>query len=103
MIQLKTQIQTRTTTAVPAEVSQQAPTKRQIYWGRVGLCLLLACIGASWFAYQYMLVPQPASFSPPWQGAQWVQAVDGNTPVTYFRYSIDLNTIPDASFVMVAA
>ena len=42
------------------------------------VCLLLACIGASWFSYQYFLVPQPKSFAPDWHGAQWIQAADGN-------------------------
>src|SRR5258708_3720647 len=67
------------------------------------LCLFLACAGASWFSYQYFLVPHPASFAPQWQGAQWIQAADGNARVAYFRYDTSLNVLPDGAFVTVAA
>jgi uncharacterized membrane protein len=66
-------------------------------------CLVLACLGASWYSSQIFLVPQPARFAAPLQNAQWVQAKDGNGPVAYFRYATDLNTLPDAASVTVAA
>src|SRR5579859_8298951 len=106
MIQLETQTQTqtRTTTAISTRVAPHLPVpKQRTYWLKIGLCLLLASLGASWFAYQYLLVAQLTQFEPPWQGAQWVQAADGTAPVTYFRYTTDINTIPDAAFMMVAA
>jgi 4-amino-4-deoxy-L-arabinose transferase-like glycosyltransferase len=71
--------------------------------GMTILFLLLACIGASWFAYQCLLVPQPARFAPDWADAQWIQAADGRAPVAYFRYVTGLNSAPDAAFVTVAA
>lgn len=77
--------------------------QRQPKWVKVWICLLLACTGASWFSYQYFLVPHPARFAPPWHGAQWVQAADGDAPVAYFRSVTDLNALPDAAFVTVAA
>ena len=67
------------------------------------VCLFLACLGASWFSYQYFLVPQPKNFAPNWQGAQWIQAANGNAPVAYFRSVTDLNVLPDGAFVTVAA
>jgi hypothetical protein len=69
----------------------------------MGVTLLLAFIGMSWFAYQVSLVPQPQSFKPNWQGAQWVQAVDSNQPVSYFRYASSFNVQPDGAFVTVMA
>jgi Dolichyl-phosphate-mannose-protein mannosyltransferase len=66
-------------------------------------CLLLACLGASWYAVQIRLVPQPARFAAPLQQARWVQAQDGNGPVAYFRYATVVNSVPDAAFVTVAA
>jgi 4-amino-4-deoxy-L-arabinose transferase-like glycosyltransferase len=69
----------------------------------VGFCLLLACLGSSWFAYQYSLVPQAKSFAPDWHGAQWIQANDGNAPTAYFRYATTLHTLPDNAFVEIAA
>src|SRR5579859_2351234 len=72
-------------------------------WPRILLSLLLASAGASWFIYQLALVPQPARFLPHWQGAQWLQAADGNAPLAYFRYTYHLNTLPDGAFVTVAA
>jgi 4-amino-4-deoxy-L-arabinose transferase-like glycosyltransferase len=67
------------------------------------LCLLLAWIGAAWFSYQCFLVPQHVRFSPNWHDARWIQAVDGEAPVAYFRHVTTLNTLPDAAFVLVAA
>src|SRR5438270_1179163 len=77
--------------------------KRQSHWLIAWTFLLLACMGASWFAYQYFLAPEPPLFTPPWQGAQWVQAGDGNGSVAYFRDVVDLNALPDACFVTIAA
>ena len=65
--------------------------------------LLLACIGASWFSYQCLLVPHSPNFAPDWEGAQWIQAPDAPAPVAYFRYVTSINVLPDAAFVMVAA
>src|SRR5437667_12222006 len=67
------------------------------------ILLLLACIGASWFSYQCLLVPQATKFTPDWKGAQWIRAGDEQTPVAYFRYMTSINVLPDAAFVMVAA
>ncbi len=70
------------------------------------LCLLLTCIGTSWFACQYFLVPQARSYTPDWQDAQWIQATDtANTssPVTYFRYTTDVTAIPDDAFITITA
>ncbi|MHB8599707.1 MAG: ArnT family glycosyltransferase [Ktedonobacteraceae bacterium] len=67
------------------------------------VCLLLACVGVIWFAYQYFLVPQPKYFTPDWHGAQWVRASDGNATTAYFRYATDLQKIPDNAFVTIAA
>ncbi len=87
-----------------ADVATKGPVrKQQSHWLSAWTFLLLACVGASWFAYQYFLAPEPPLFAPPWQGAQWVQAADGNAPVAYFRDVIDLNALPDAGFVTIAA
>ena len=67
------------------------------------VCLLLACLGTTWFGYQLFLVPQQASFAPDWGDAQWITASDGTTPVTYFRQATNLSTLPDSAFVTVAA
>ncbi len=103
-----------TTVAVaPVEVEQEAarPQPRWLReWPRLPklhsmmwLCMVLACIGASWFSYQCFLVPQPARYAPDWQDAAWVQASDGIAPVAYFRYNTYLNTDPDEAFVTIAA
>lgn len=71
---------------------------------KIGLCLVLACLGASWFSYQLFLVPQPSYFTPQWQQSQWIQASDStNNPVSYFRYSTNLNVVPDTAFITIAA
>lgn len=70
---------------------------------KVLILLLLACIGASWFSYQCLLVPQATEFTPDWKGAQWIRARDALAPVAYFRYITSINILPDAAFVMVAA
>ncbi len=72
---------------------------RRILW----IVLLLACVGASWFSYQCLFVPQPQRFSPDWHGAEWIQASDADAPVAYFRKSLSINGVPDAAFVTVAA
>lgn len=72
-------------------------------WFLTILLLLCSCLGASWFAYQSLLVPQTSSFEPRWQGAQWIQAADGNAPVASFRYVANLITVPDAAFIIIAA
>jgi len=84
---------------------QKAPRQRSRLHLVAWICLVLACVGASWFSYQYFLVPQEKSFVPDWQGAQWVQAVGNSapTPVAYFRYATNLNELPDSAFVTVAA
>ncbi len=69
----------------------------------MSLCLLLALAGTGWFAYQTSLVPQPQSFVPDWQGAQWVQAADSQQQVSYFRYATTFNVQPDGTFVTVTA
>ncbi len=66
-------------------------------------CLALACVGASWFSFQYFLVPQPHSFAPDWQDAQWVQATDAANPVAYFRLATTFVGQPDSAFVTVTA
>ncbi len=72
---------------------------RRIVW----LCLLLACLGMSWFTYQYLQVPQPKSFVPDWRGASWVQSADSSAPVAYFRFGVNLKVLPDAAFVTIQA
>ena len=72
---------------------------RRIMW----IFLLLACVGASWFSYQCLLVPQPQRFSANWHGARWIQASDASAPVAYFRKVVSINGVPDAAFVTVAA
>jgi hypothetical protein len=94
-------IETRT---LPAGATHGAPLHRRgFHWLSTWLFLVLACAGAGWFAYQFFLAPQPPLFTPTWQDAQWVQAADGNGTVAYFRDVIDLNNMPDADFVTVAA
>jgi 4-amino-4-deoxy-L-arabinose transferase-like glycosyltransferase len=95
----------------PAEISpagllqaiETSSRRGTTFWLRICLCLILAWVGAGWFAYQYFLVPQPAHFAADWQGAQWVKALDGNSPVAYFRYTTQITALPDAAFVTVAA
>ena len=98
-------IQIKPTTMPPAGIStkQASSAKHRPSKVAIWFCLVLACLGASWYSAQIFLVPQPARFAAPLQNAQWVQAVDGNGPVAYFHYTTDLNTLPDAAFVTVAA
>jgi len=67
------------------------------------VCLLVACVGASWFAVQIILVPQPRGFTPDWHNARWVQASDNPSPVAYFRYETRFEVMPDRAFVTVTA
>lgn len=83
---------------------------RYVFWpkalhsSRVMLvCLLLACIGTSWFAYQTFLQSAPPAFTPDWHGAQWIRATDGTSSVSFFRYTTNLSIIPDAAFVTIAS
>ena len=85
--------------ATQTRLQQRLPKLHLMTW----LCITLACIGAGWFSYQSLLVPQPARYAPDWQGSQWVQAADGIAPVAYFRYGTSLTVIPDNAFVTVAA
>jgi len=85
------------------QVEPVALTSSAKLHGMAWVCLLLACLGASWFSYQYFLVPQPKTFIPNWGDSQWVQAAESNTPVAYFRYATNLNVLPDGAFVTVAA
>jgi uncharacterized membrane protein len=77
--------------------------RRRSHWYSAWLLLVLACMASGWFAYQYFLAPQPPLFAADWQGARWVKAADGNTPVAYFRDVIDLDSVPVADSVTIAA
>jgi hypothetical protein len=102
MLELRARIQQTTRMAI-VRVRQGTPQERRQYWPRVALCMLLACIGVSWFAYQLTLVAQPTLFAPDWHGAQWVEAPHETSPVAYFRYTTDITAIPDAAYVTIAA
>lgn len=80
-------------------LQQRFPRLHVLTW----LCIVLACVGAGWFSYQCLLVPQPTRYTPDWQNSQWVQASDGIAPVAYFRYSTSLTAVPDNAFITVAA
>ncbi len=97
------QIQPRTMPPAGIATKQASSAKRGPSKVAIWFCLVLACLGASWYSAQIFLVPQPARFAAPLQNAQWVQAADGDGPVAYFHYTTDLNTLPDAAFVSVAA
>jgi len=99
---ISTEVATRQTikTAIPKTDGKRKPAGlHRVAW----LCLVLACLGASWFTYQWLLVPQPVTFAPDWAGAQWISAADGAGPVAYFRYTTTLSVPPDGAFVTVAA
>lgn len=76
---------------------------RQVPHYLMWICLLIACIGTSWFAVQIMLVPQPKGFMPDWHDARWVQAPDSTSLVAYFRYEARFEVMPDSAFVTVTA
>lgn len=99
------EIQIQSTTMSHADIStkQASSPRRRPRKMAMWFCLILACLGASWYSSQIFLEPQPARFAAPLQNALWVQAKDGNGPVAYFRYTTDLNSLPDAAFVTVAA
>src|SRR5258708_6652636 len=98
-------IQIKPKTMPPAGIStkQASSAKRGPSKVVIWFWIVLACLGASLYSAQIFLVSQPARFVAPLQNAQWVQAEDGNGPVAYFHYTTDLNTLPDAAFVSVAA
>src|SRR5260370_2389509 len=97
------QINTKTMPRGGISTKQASSAKRGERKVEIWFCLVVGCLGASWYSAQIFLVPQPARFAAPLQNAQWVQAEDGNGPVAYFHYTTDLNTLPDAAFVSVAA
>ncbi len=74
-----------------------------VSWLLMGICLLLACIGTSWFAYQYFFVSQAKSFEPDWKNSQWIQATDGIAPVAYFRSVKQIEVVPNGAFLTVTA
>ncbi|MEO8972841.1 MAG: glycosyltransferase family 39 protein [Ktedonobacteraceae bacterium] len=99
---------TQTTVIIPFENETQQSVKadnsnrnaiHRIAW----ICLLLTCLGTSWFAYQYFTVPQPQYYAPDWHGAQWIRASDSDATTAYFRYTTGLNPIPDNGFVTISA
>lgn len=105
---ISTDISTRLTIQTPVELLEREAYNRNKLPGRAlhmltWICLFLACLGASWFSYQYELVPQPKSFLPNWHDAQWVGASDGNASTAYFRYETALEVAPDNAFVTIAA
>src|SRR5512135_3195454 len=100
---VRSSVLVRTKIKEETQLHAQSYTKRRSPWLRIGVLLLLACFGTSWFMYQLVLVPQLSTFAPRWQGAQWVQAADGNNPVAYFRYTTSFSALPDAAYVTVAA
>lgn len=102
MLELGARIQHTTRMAI-VRVRQGTPLERRQYWPRVALCIILACLGVSWFMYQLTLVAQPALFAPDWHGAQWVEAPNETSPVAYFRYTTDITSVPDAAYVTIAA
>src|SRR5205807_4206868 len=76
---------------------------RQVPHYLMWVCLLIACIGTSWFAVQIILVPQPKGFMPNWHNARWVQASDSTSPMAYFRYEARFEVMPYSAFVTVTA
>ena len=84
-------------------LEHKGPTSRHRPSTAMWICLLAACIGASWFAVQIILIPQPRQFTPDWHGARWVQASDNVSPVAYFRYEARFEVMPDSAFVTVTA
>jgi hypothetical protein len=98
---LSLQIQSKT--APFTDTSQRVSFKRRVPGLMAWTCILLAWMGASWFAFQCFLVPQPQRFAAPWQNSQWVQPADGYAPVAYFRFTTSVEALPDAAFVAIAA
>ncbi len=85
------------------EGARQTHPRRRVFRHMLWLCLLLACTGTSWFAFQVFLVPQPEEFQPNWQDARWVQANDATAPIAYFRYAVQFDKPPDNTFITVTA
>ncbi|HEV2579739.1 MAG TPA: glycosyltransferase family 39 protein, partial [Ktedonobacteraceae bacterium] len=104
-------ISTHTTTqAIPqtpevyvAETRATETRRARPFKALAGLVLALACLGASWFAYQSELAPQPKDFQPAWHDAQWIGASDGNATTAYYRYATTLEVATDNAFVTIAA
>ncbi|GHO85993.1 ArnT family glycosyltransferase [Dictyobacter formicarum] len=86
---------------IQALVVQRA--RRRLTHFTLWFCLLLACAGTSWFAFQYTLIPQIKTYTPQWRSAHWISAVDTNAPVAYYRYTTNLIATPDNAFVMITA
>jgi 4-amino-4-deoxy-L-arabinose transferase-like glycosyltransferase len=104
MVRLNTPVQSPEISSVGAfRLAETSCGRETAFWLKICLCLMLACVGASWFTYQCFLVPQPARFATDWQGAQWVKATNSNSPVAYFRYTTQITALPDTAFVTVAA
>jgi 4-amino-4-deoxy-L-arabinose transferase-like glycosyltransferase len=95
-------IQSRRVTSAHA-IKETESTRRPLLQVTCWICLALACVGASWFAFQCFLVPQPRSYIPDWQGARWIQAADAAAPVAYFRLSTTFEQVPDEAFITVTA
>jgi uncharacterized membrane protein len=91
-------VEKETQQLVKVHTSNRRPI-RYIAW----ICLLLTCIGASWFAYQYFIIPKPRYYAPNWHGAQWIRASDSNAITSYFRYPMELNQLPDSELVTISA
>ncbi|GCE03017.1 glycosyltransferase family 39 protein [Dictyobacter aurantiacus] len=86
---------------IQALVVQRA--RRRLARCTLWFCLLLACMGTSWFVFQYNLIPQARTYVPQWRGARWIAAADTNAPVAYYRYTTSLPATPDNAFVMITA
>src|SRR5207237_7983709 len=90
---ISTEVATRQTikAAIPKMDGKRKPGGlHRVAW----LCLVLACLGASWFTYQWLLVPQPVTFAPDWAGAQWIAAAAGAGTVDYFSYTATMRVPP---------
>ena len=99
-----TRLSLQTSTVAPLSGSRSTEASSQHPFQLLtGLLLLLACLGASWFAYQYFLVPQPKNFQPNWHGAQWIEASGSNATTAYYRYATTLQVSPDNAFVTITA
>jgi len=94
------------------DISGLKKARKRVSGALLWFCLLLTCIGTSWFAYQARLVPQTKSYAAHWQDAKWIQAraindttgsKDIASPVTYFRYTMDFTAVPDNAFITLAA
>nr|BBH94665.1 hypothetical protein KTA_28640 [Thermogemmatispora argillosa] len=95
------------TPSLAAQQAQQKPllfSLRRFFPNAGSLCLLLlAVLGAAWFAWQVAIVPQSTDFDPDWEAARWITAADGSAPVAYFRYTLQLKAWPEVAVLTVAA